>query len=127
MGSRLDDKEIRVSMKRPLCVYFDRAMKLIQSELLDSNLSPEICINFVGTGSAIARCTQVARYTSQQVSKRYACLIESVDKSKKISYVSVSALSTDDSTLTDETVFSMVETQKMIPRIDICVNITRCT
>ena len=73
-----------VSMKRPLCVYFDRLMELLSAKILAPLPPgidyPPIEVEVVGAGAAIPRCNQVARYAVQELNKKYKHLIKSVRK-----------------------------------------------
>lgn len=75
---------IIVSKKRPVVVYFEKAMELVTSKILaplpPGKTYPDIEIRLVGAGGAIPRCQQVARYVVQEVRKKFKHLIKTVEK-----------------------------------------------
>ncbi len=83
-----------VSMKRPLCVYFDRVMDLVSKGVVSSivevpNNRYPLEIRLGGCGGSISRCKQIARYSVRAIREKFKHQVKSVEKRVDISGVDV--------------------------------------
>ena len=75
---------IIVSSRKPVAVYFSRAMSLVEKQILPdkkSKVTGAMRIEFVACGGAISRCQQVARYVIQALNEKYRHIFSNVSKS----------------------------------------------
>ena len=124
-----DDSVVVVSSKRPVIVYFNKAMELVSGKILSplppGNSIPPLSIEFVGTGRAIPRCEQVSRYVVQEINKKYKHMIRSVEKRKTKSTIEVSDTHVADDVEDESAIFQMTNEKRSVNRISIQIDIFR--
>ena len=79
---------IIVSSRKPVAVYFSRAMSLVENQILPdkkSKASSVMRLEFVACGGAISRCQQVSRYVTQALVDKYRHICSNVSKSVSLS------------------------------------------
>lgn len=111
-----------VSMRRPLCVYFDRCMQIVSGRILDFQKSnQEVTITIVGAGAAISRCQQLARYVLREVRTKYKWLVKSAGKRVESGSVAVQDLLLAD--LTEDSIFDAQEQTRLVGSVKILLSI----
>ena len=75
-----EDSVIVVSAKRPVCIYFDKAMALASKRIIQASTGSVVEVKITGAGGAISRCEQVVRYTIQTIQDKFRHMIRSVEK-----------------------------------------------
>lgn len=86
------DLAIVVSSKRPVCVYYDKAIDLASQRIISAPTGSIVDLKITGAGGAIARCEQVARYTIQTIKDRFRHMIQSIDKTVTLGETEVTDL-----------------------------------
>ena len=74
-----DESVVIVSTKRPICVYFNRILDLVSSNIL-SKRNKIFQIVIIGSGGAIGRCQQISRYVLREIDSRYKSIVKSTTK-----------------------------------------------
>lgn len=78
-----------VSMKRPLCVYFDRVMDIVSkgvvSRISSTGKKDPLVVTITGCGGSIPRCKQIARYAVRTIQQKFKHQVKSVGKEIEIS------------------------------------------
>ena len=118
-----------VSVKRPVIVYFEKAMELVSEKILTPlppGISiPPVSIEIVGTGSAIQRCEQVSRYVVQEINSKFKHMIKSVEKRKSKSVIEISDLHVGNDLDDESAIFEMTSEKRSVNRISIQIDIFR--
>jgi hypothetical protein len=118
-----------VSVKRPVIVYFEKAMEMVAEKILTPlppGISiPPVSIEIVGTGAAIQRCEQVSRYVVQEINSKFKHMIKSVEKRKSKSVIEISDLHVGNDLDDECAIFEMTSEKRSVNRISIQIDIFR--
>jgi len=86
------DTIVIVSSRKPVTVFFSRAMSLVDEQMISYTKTKKnkiLRIELVACGGAIGRCRQIARYTTQALNDKYRHIVSKVEKSTTIKKAAV--------------------------------------
>ena len=122
------DKEtvVIVSSRKPIAVYFSRAILLVEKQILFDTKSSKtngLRIEFVACGGAISRCQQVARYVMQALLGKYRYLVTNLEKSQTLNKAAVLVNDAVHSAVQEEeeNAFDIQQRQKHMDQIRIVI------
>lgn len=122
------EQTVIVSMKRPLCIYFDRIMELAQKRILGAvagGKSREVIeLRIVGCGGSISRCKQIGRYAQRAIKENFKHMISSVDRSTAVHAGQVEILEYNVQHGADPDVVECSPTVKNIDSVEITITVT---
>jgi hypothetical protein len=121
---RGSDSIIVVSSKRPVCVYFDKAMDEANSRMFSAVRGSVVEINFAAAGGAISRCEQVARYTVQSLRTKYKHVVTNVEKLVSRGETETSDINFPDNIVDEETLLNSGSVRRSVRTIRITLKIS---
>jgi hypothetical protein len=121
------DSTVIVSKNKPVVVYFNRAVKLLEKQILVQENESPIRIELAACGGAIPRCQQLARYVTQLLNDKYRHLVVNVSKSTATKKASVSVTDSVHSgaKFTEENAFDIISAERLIDQVIIEISARR--
>jgi len=125
---RAKDTIVIVSCRKPVTVFFSRAMSLVDEQVISyakSQKNRTLRVELVACGGAIGRCRQIARYTAQALNDKYRHIVSKVEKSTTINKAAVvvenPSYPTVDSQEEEENAFDVEHIRKELDQIRIVI------
>ena len=124
---RRKETTVIVSTNKPIIVYFNRAVKLLEKQILLGQSGSPVGIDIVACGGAIPRCQQLARYVTQSLSDKYLHLVLNVVKtaSRNVASVSVTDSLYSETKFQEENAFDVVTSQRQVDQMIITISAQR--
>ena len=118
-----DGNTVVVSTKRPVVVYVNRLMEMIVSSVTSPSTPTVVEFRVAGSGAAIPRCEQVARYAVQALQGKYKHVIKSVTKRVEKGTTTATDLHVPDM-VDEEAIFHMTSARRTVNTVSYVIAVT---